>query len=337
MYLDARMGSFKTIAINIMLKKNNNPFPLTQGLFVGEKMYGPLRDRLAYQLNQFFLITTRQCLVGVIISFTLILDGCAFAPGFNMESGETGDVITLEDPTSQRKLEFKVKPITPELVSVGQESLANTSDDLKNVHPYAYRIGAADILEVDVWNHPELTAASGSGSTDPTGFIVHDDGTIFFPYAGVIQVAGKTVSEVRVEITQRLDEFIENPQVGVSVGEYRSQPVYMFGEVITPATHFIDRGRVTLAEVIATAGGINPETSNPNRIYVIRGNLAEPTIFWLKSESPVAMILAKDFTMQPHDIVFVQPAEITRWARVIGQLLPSTSFLIGTIGAAAAF
>ena len=106
---------------------------------------------------------------------------------------------------------------------------------------------------------------------------------------------------------------------------------------MTPATHFIDRGRVTLAEVIATAGGINPETSNPNRIYVIRGNSTEPTIFWLKSESPVAMILAKEFTMQPHDIVFVQPAEITRWARVIGQLIPSTSFLIGTLGAAAAF
>jgi polysaccharide export outer membrane protein len=72
-------------------------------------------------------------------------------------------------------------------------------------------------------------------------------------------------------------------------------------------------------------------------VYVIRGveNLdVEPAkIFQLQAESPAAMALATHFDVRPQDIVYVGPANVTRWNRFISQLVPSAAIL--GIGAAA--
>ncbi|PKL94166.1 MAG: capsular biosynthesis protein, partial [Gammaproteobacteria bacterium HGW-Gammaproteobacteria-9] len=74
-------------------------------------------------------------------------------------------------------------------------------------------------------------------------------------------------------------------------------------------------------------------------LYVIRGAedmMTEPAkVFQLNADSPTAFALAKHFPLQPQDVVFVGPANITRWNRFISQLLPSAN-VIG-IGAAAEY
>jgi polysaccharide export outer membrane protein len=153
----------------------------------------------------------------------------------------------------------------------------------------------------------------------------------------VTAVAGKTASEVRQALTKALEPYLENPQLDVIITQYRSQPIYILGEVLDTKAQFIDKGEVTLAEAIAKAGGVNPSTSNPERIYVIRGDALKPKIFWLKGESPTAMNLAKEFPLQPHDVVYVETAGVTRFNRVLNQILPTTNFITGTAGTAAAF
>jgi polysaccharide export outer membrane protein len=109
----------------------------------------------------------------------------------------------------------------------------------------------------------------------------------------------------------------------VHIPDRNRSKVFVLGEVTKPLSQPMIKGRLTLAEAIGDAGGVNQETSNPSRIYVIRGDINRPDIYRLDAGSPDAMLLATQFQLQPFDVVYVSTAEVTRWGRMINQLLPS--------------
>jgi polysaccharide export outer membrane protein len=116
-----------------------------------------------------------------------------------------------------------------------------------------------------------------------------------------------------------------------------SKKIYVMGEVNQPRALTFKTRTMNLSDVIGSVGGLNQTTSNGNAVYVIRGveNLdVEPAkIYQLQAESPSAMALATHFDVRPQDIVYVGPANVTRWNRFISQLVPSASIL--GMGAAA--
>lgn len=96
-----------------------------------------------------------------------------------------------------------------------------------------------------------------------------------------------------------------------------------------------DPVNLTLAEALSDVGGVDMTTSDPGQVYVIRGgDLADaaesspeklaasfkPVIFQLDADSPDALILADQFDLHAHDVVFVSTAAIVRWGRVLNQL-----------------
>jgi len=119
-----------------------------------------------------------------------------------------------------------------------------------------YRIAAYDTLAITVWDHPELTIPLGANPpSELIGRTVRKDGSIFYPYVGVILVAGKTVEEIRQMLTKKLEHYIEKPQIDVKVARYKSQFIYITGEVAMPRTISLTNSPLDIVAALNEAGG----------------------------------------------------------------------------------
>ncbi|MBD9514018.1 polysaccharide biosynthesis/export family protein [Pseudomonas sp. PDM22] len=107
--------------------------------------------------------------------------------------------------------------------------------------------------------------------------------------------------------------------------------VYLMREVNAPRALTFKTRDMNLADALGSVGGLNQTTASGKAVYVIRGveNLEQEraTVFQLDANSPTAFILAQQFQLQPQDVVYVGPAGVTRWNRLISQLVPSAGIL----------
>jgi polysaccharide export outer membrane protein len=100
--------------------------------------------------------------------------------------------------------------------------------------------------------------------------------------------------------------------------------VYVMGEVTRPAAQSLRNGRLTLNQALGEAGGVSTTTGDPRQIYVVRtATGGEPEIFHLDASAPVSYVLAEGFELKARDVVYVDPAPLVRWNRVISLILPS--------------
>lgn len=348
----------------------------------------------------------------------LMLQACVFSPGMHMNT----DRLLSKDSAENSMVEMV--QITPKLLAQNHavSSQVEVPQALLEYSPENYRIGANDSLFITVWDHPELTVPSGQQqSNEANARVVRDDGTLFYPFIGNVEVAGKTLEELRDILTSRLARFIEEPQVDVSVIGYNSQKIYLsgafkntgiipvnaqqltllqaigqagidlgkadlssltlirdgksyrldydrlitnpsrigevylkpedkihmglndsrkvfvMGETPRPSALPYNTSRLTLTEVLGSVGGINSLTASGKEVYVIRGvsniETEKAKVYQLNARSPSALLLASNFEMQPHDVVFIGAAQIVRWNRFISNLFPSASFLNVTLEA----
>jgi polysaccharide export outer membrane protein len=339
-----------------------------------------------------------------------LLTGCALAPGMRMDEG------AAEDRGRRKDEDYRIEPITAQLISKQAQTRAAedtlSPDPLGNAPPAPYTVAPHDVLQVTVWAHPELTVPTGMfRSPEENGIPVLEDGTIYYPYVGILEVGGKTLREIRALLAVRLAGVVPNPQLDVRVAAFRGKKVQVTGEVTAPSTMpitdvplrvqdaiafarglgpeadlssvtlarggkvhrldlhaFYERGdtsqnwllrdgdvinipdrnrnrvfvmgevrrqqarlmikrRMTLAEAIGDADGIDPAAANVARIYVIRGDFEAPEIYRLDASSADALLLATQFELKPRDVVFVSTYELTRWNRVMSQIVPTVQTL----------
>jgi polysaccharide export outer membrane protein len=103
--------------------------------------------------------------------------------------------------------------------------------------------------------------------------------------------------------------------------------VFVLGEVKQPSSKLMPYGRMTLADAIGDSAGFDQLTSNPGGVYVFRGSYQAPSVYRLDASSADALLLAAQFELQPHDVIFVSPYKLTSWNRVVLQLLPTVQGL----------
>ncbi|MDZ7662787.1 polysaccharide export protein [Thiohalophilus sp.] len=349
----------------------------------------------------------------VLFSLVLLLSGCAAAPGMYMDDSDLQSKDTVTEPA----IEPELIPITPTLVRKQASARAESGRrqgavaNVEQQGEFEYHVGPGDVLNITVWEHPELTIPAGEfRDPEQAGHLVSTKGTIFYPYAGELAVAGKTLDEIRSLLQSKLTHYIQNPQVGVRVAAFRSKRAFVTGEVNQPSVlpitdtpltlleainrsggaseiadlrnvvlsrgersqrvdllelyrgdqrqplylrdgdqvyvpdHFDNKvfvlgevnkqsaqlmrnSRMTLAEAISGVEGLNQSSADPSRIYVIRGNLEKPRVYQLNAESPDALLLATMFELQPRDVIYVSIAGISRWNRLMSQILPTVQTL----------
>ena len=357
--------------------------------------------------------------VGVLAS----LQGCILAPGMDINEMSW----RLHGPDSVRAPGLsstsgvvEVQLITEELIAgqLAEQQQARSLEQAAlqelfepNEQDTIYRVGINDVLSIVIWGQPELVASGGAGNSPLVRRQVRGDGTFFFPYIGVTKALGKTREEIRSELTRRLDQYFNAPQVDVAIEDYLSQSisltgefnrpsvipltgepltlaqaiaeaggpnsdadlrdirlqragrnyslnyaastkaegllhnlvlrdgdvvhipasesnfVYLVGDVRSARSIRVRSGSMTLTDALAGAGGINAEGGRGDKVYIFRGATRKPQVFKLNAKSPTAFLLASDFVLEPEDVIFVGPAEIAKWNRVLRNLFGSVQFI----------
>jgi polysaccharide export outer membrane protein len=200
----------------------------------------------------------------------IALSGCFLAPGMQMDE----DAALRRGRATTKNENFDIQPITADLLKrlAREAAVQRETDPLESeAAAYEYRVSAYDVLTVVVWDHPELTMPTGQfRSPEENGLRVGGDGTIFYPYVGVVRVVGMTVAEIRKVITERLANVITRPQVDVRISAFRGRRAQITGEVVQPSVIAITDVPLRIQDAIAQARGLTPEADYSN-VSLTRG------------------------------------------------------------------
>ena len=230
---------------------------------------------------------------------------------YDSQRGEGSDSLAV------RMLELNPQTLREvartDTASVPRELLSGTRD--------SYRIGPFDVLIITVWEHPELTTPLGTFRTDlAAGQLVDADGTFYFPYAGRITVAGLTLPELQKQLIQILSKVLRDPQIDVKMVGYRSQRVFLSGEVKLPGVYPVDDVPLSLPELLHRAGGLLL-TGDGSDVQLVRGGRVHHIDYIGLQRRGVSL---DSLILRPGDQVRV-PSSEDRKAYLLGEIAKPSS------------
>lgn len=175
-----------------------------------------------------------------------------------------GDTVIC---TSGTGLDPLIQPGRPINQRGGQSNACDPSARTPLI--YEYKLGVGDVVRINVWGNPDFnlfgTAAANTGSTvanappaQAAGRVVEENGKLYMPLIGEVQAAGLTVKELRQRLTKSMSAYIKDPQIDVGVLSYRSQRVFLNGEVKQPGVYPITDVPQRITDIIGVAGGTTP-------------------------------------------------------------------------------
>ncbi len=158
-----------------------------------------------------------------------------------------------------------------------------------------YTLSPGDQLEISVWKEEALTKV----------VTVLPDGKISFPLAGELTAAGRTVAEIKEELTEKLKPYVPVPVISVEVKQVNSVLIYVIGKVNNPG-RFVHNTNVTVLQALATAGGLNPFAKR-NRIKIFRpgGGNHTLTFYFRYDDVAEGKYMEQNIRLRKGDVVVV--------------------------------
>jgi len=295
--------------------------------------------------------------LGVVVMFTSVVHG----QNLDVLSGEVSD----EAAGAQQSGEATVQPVNPQVEKIETEAVTQTTTpthpvavpdqhteekqvtvdplseenlqevvaatrqpDLTPEEASRYTLGSTDIIEVSVMRHPEVSGQ----------YEINTEGKIQYEFVGDIVVNGLTKDGAAKLITERLSEYIVNPEVTVKIVGYNSKIVYVVGEVGRPGKIFMRGNTITVREALLEAGlpllsGVTKKSKliTPSE----NGKIARENVnvYALLYEGD----LRQNLIMQPGDVLYVPPTFLTKTMRAISPVTAPISNTAGTAGTVTGF
>ena len=262
-----------------------------------------------------------------LVLLALGMFGC-----YGMQLDESSAEARARARTGAGDQSYRVRPLTAKLVAElaadRRWARGNPLPDplAAEARSYVYRVAPFDVLNITVYDHPELTMPAGQ-YRDPQAAptIVAADGTMFYPHVGSFQAAGKTLKEIRQLLTRELAAYVKNPQLDVRIAAFRGRKVQVAGEVLAPSTLPITDVPMRVQDAIAQARGPTPE-ADLQRVTVTR----EGSVYQLNMLAVYEIgDSSQNWLLADGDIVYVPDRRQTSPVVVMGEVkVPSVRVMI---------
>lgn len=157
-----------------------------------------------------------------------------------------------------------------------------------------YRIGIGDILRINTWQEPDLTLEQA---------VVRSDGMITLPLVNDVKAQGMTTIELKTVLEKKLAEYVEAPNITVTLASPVSQRFYILGEVMRTGEYPITK-QLTVMQAFALAGGFT-EWASKNRILLIRRVEGKEDTITIKYKDILNGDFSKDLPLMADDTIIV--------------------------------
>ena len=175
--------------------------------------------------------------------------------------------------------------------AVAQEAAENQASPGE---PAAYTVNPGDILTISVWKEPDLIRQ----------VIIRPDGAFSFPLVGDIQARGRSIEDIQELLKQRLERYIPDPVVTVTVDQILGHSVYVLGQVNRPG-QFVAAANIDVMQALALAGGTSV-FANLDKIKILRRvNKNLIAIPFDYSDIEKGKRLNQNILLRPGDVVVV--------------------------------
>jgi polysaccharide biosynthesis/export protein len=230
---------------------------------------------------------------------------------------------------------YAQQPVAPpQEPASGQNPATNSNPAAPAIQPHDLPPDAIRPNYVLGTNDQILVRAPQADEINEKPFRIDADGNINMPLLGRVHVAGMTVQEMENDLVQRLREYIREPQVIITVVQFRSSPVFFLGAFNKPGIYPLQGGR-TLVEMLASIGGTQPNASRHLKItrraeygpIPLPNAVEDPE----KKVSTVEISIgslrenvnpAEDILLQPYDVISIERAEQIYLNGEVGRVAP---------------